>query len=267
MMEVVSTFRLLRQTNRAARFAQVTVEVEPSSGPDVEVTAKVSAEHRREADLGARWALRGLATSVKVTVTDVIVTEVDTGTGDVYEATAHGVWQALQIQHSKPYVGFSDTEMVMSWLNAMVGRRLNVVTEARHRHEGRHRPDVESLIHAWLHFDHAVPIELHGRGDELLLAKEDPYRSYDMDEYGMAKVGPASSPDVLGGFVGSTLADAAVITGPDGDSSCAGLVLRFMVGDLIIGTLADEWVLAVGSVPEAVAPSWTVRPFLRGAYR
>ncbi|GAB4101648.1 hypothetical protein GCM10028790_06660 [Micromonospora taraxaci] len=30
---------------------------------------------------------------------------------------------------------------------------------------------------------HAIPVGLHGRGDQLLFAKEDPYHSYEMDEY------------------------------------------------------------------------------------
>jgi len=44
--------------------------------------------YRREADLGARWAPRGSPSATKVTVTDVVVTEVDTSVGDVYEARA-----------------------------------------------------------------------------------------------------------------------------------------------------------------------------------
>ncbi len=140
----MTTFRLLRQTNRSSRFAQVTVEVAASSRPEVEVTATAADEHRREAELGARWALRGLPTAAKVTVTDVVITEIDTSVGDVYEATAHAVWQALRVEHRAPYVGFSDPEMVASWLTSMSGRRLDAVTEARHWHEGRRASDAES---------------------------------------------------------------------------------------------------------------------------
>lgn len=139
------------------------------------------------------------------------------------------------------------------------------MTEARHWHEGRRESDAESLLHAWLFFEHAVPIGLHGRGDQLLLAKEDPYPSYGMDEYGETRVGPAQLPDVLFGFVGDRLTDGAVIFGHDGDQVCAGLVLRFEGRDLVIGTLGDEWVLAVGSVPPAAARSWAVQPFVCGA--
>jgi hypothetical protein len=60
-------------------------------------------EHRREAELGARWALRSIAAPVKVTVTvtvtEVMIANVDTGVGDVHEATARAVWQALDFDH------------------------------------------------------------------------------------------------------------------------------------------------------------------------
>ena len=61
-----------------------------------------------------------------------------------------------------------------------------------------------SLLHAWLFFEHAQPISLHGCGDPFLLARDDPYRSYGMDEYGQTIVGPARSPDALSRFTGFT---------------------------------------------------------------
>jgi hypothetical protein len=258
----MTTFRLLRQTNRSSRFAQVTVEAAASSRSEVDVAAVAANEHRREAELGAWWALRSISAAVRVAVTDVVTTEVDTGVGDVYEATARAVWQALRVERKTPYVGFSDPELVASLLKTMIGRRLDAVTEARHWYKGRRGSDADSLLHAWLFFEYLVPIGLHGRGDQLLLAKDDPYRSYDMDEYGETRVGPAQSPDVLSGFIGARLADGAVIFGHDGDQVCAGLVLRFENGDLVIGTLGDEWVLAVGSVPAAAARNWAVQPFV-----
>ena len=264
MINIMTTFRLLRQTNRSSRFAEVTVEVAASSRTDVEVTAVAADDHRREAELGARWALHGLPPAAKVVVTDVLVTEVDTGPGDVYEATARAVWQALRVEHSAPYVGFNNPAMVVSWLSSMCGRRLDAATEARHWYEGRRGPDAESLLHAWLSFEHAAPVGLHVRGDRFLLAKEDPYRSYDMGEHGATRVGPARDPDVLSGFIGARLTDGTVIVGHDGDSVSAGLVLRFDNGDLVVGALGDEWVLAAGSVPPAAAHHWTVRPFVRG---
>ncbi|WP_330440575.1 hypothetical protein OHB44_10235 [Micromonospora sp. NBC_00821] len=51
-----------------------------------------------------------------------------------------------------------------------------------------------------------------------------------------------------------------MIVGQDVDEVCAGLVLRFEDGDLVIGTLGDEWVLAVGQVPAAAARYWAVAP-------
>ncbi|GAA1842981.1 hypothetical protein [Asanoa iriomotensis] len=227
------------------------------------MTAIAAEEHRREAELGARWALGGRP-AARVTVTDVVITEVDTGTGDVYEAAARAVWQALGVEHRAAYAGFTDPEMVASWLTNMVDRRLEAVTEARHWHEGRRGPDAESLLHAWLFFERAGPVGLHGRGDQLLLAKENPYRSYGADEYGETRVGPAQRPDVLSGFIGRRLTDAAVIVGQDGAGVCGGLMLRFENSDLVVGTLGDEWVLAVGSVPAAAAHYWTVQPSVRG---
>ncbi|WP_203829480.1 hypothetical protein [Actinoplanes palleronii] len=241
------TYRLLRQTSRSCRFAKVTVEVAPASETEVDVTATVDEDRRREAVLGARWALRDAAPA-KVTVTDVVTTEIDTGTGDVYEATARAVWEALS---AVPYVGFSDPLMVTAWLGDMVGQRLLDVTGARYRGEGP--------PHAWLHFEHAVAVGLHGRGDTLLLAKEYPYPAYDE-----TRAGPASRPDVLAGFVGGRLVDGAIILGHEGEAVCAGLVLRFDRGDLVIGSLGDEWVLAVDTAPEALSPHWTTQPFVRG---
>lgn len=257
----MTTFRLLRQSNRASRFAQVTVEVAASSRPEIEVATTVAGRYRREAELGVRWALARLPAATSVTVTDVVTTDVDTSAGDVYEAAAHAVWQALGIKHDVPYVGFSDPGIVTTWLQEMLGRRLDAVTEARHWYEQRREPDAESLLHAWMYFDHADPVCLHGRGDQFLLSKEAPYRSYDVDEHGETRVGPAQHPDVLSGFVGARLTDGAVILGHDGPTVCAGLVLRFDNGDLTIGTLGDEWVLAAGSIPASGAPYWTTQRF------
>lgn len=259
-IRAMATFRLLRQTSRSSRFAQVTVEVAASSRPEVEVRAAGTQEHRHEAELGARWALRGLPQTAKVVVTEVAVTDVDTGVGDVYEATAHAVWQALRVNRPVPYVGFSDPAMVTSWLTIVRGRRLTAVTEARHWYNGRREPDAMSLLHAWLYFENADAVQLHSHGDQLLLAKADPYPSYDMDEYGQTRVGPAQRRDQLSTFVGSRLTDAAVILGHDGPTACAGLLLRFDTADLIIGSLGDEWVFTAS--PEPAVPGWAVQPFL-----
>ncbi|GAA2628601.1 hypothetical protein [Paractinoplanes durhamensis] len=247
----MTTYRLLWQTKRSCRFAKVSVDVEPAGRTEVEVaaTATTFGDYRREAELGARWALRDAPHPVKVIVTDVVGTGTDTGVGDVYEATARAVWQALHVEHSNPYVGFGDPEMVAAWLAHVAGRRLEAVTEARFWHQGRRAPDAESLLHAWLFFEYLMPVRLHGRGDQLLLDHQDPHSSYAMDNDGETKVGPAQPPDLLASFVGERLIDGAVIENRDGRPGCAGLILRFDRGDLVIETLADEWILALGPKP------------------
>ncbi|MBQ1023980.1 hypothetical protein [Micromonospora sp. C95] len=262
----MASFRLMRQTSRSVRFAHVTVEVAAAGQAEVNVAAVVGDEFRHEAELGAWWALGSQPATVAVTVTEVVVTEVDTGVGDVYEATARAVWQSLSAKDQRWYVGFSDPRMVTAWLTDMVGRRLDQVTEARHWHAGQRGPDAESLLHAWLFFDHALPIRVHGRGDQFLLAVEDPYGSYDMGPHGQAEVSPAQHPDVLSRFIGARLTDGAVILDHQGlDSS--GLVLRFDTGDLTIATFADEWILAPGTPPTALTRHSTVGPFVRGDHR
>ena len=64
-------------------------------------------------------------------------------------------------------------------------------------------------------------------------------------------------------FVGARLTDGAVIVGHDGALVCAGLHLRFDNGDLVVGTLGDEWVLAADAEPAAVTSYWTRQPFVR----
>lgn len=260
----MGTFRLLRQTNRSARFAQATVEV--AAADQAVVTVRAAVDEPREAELGAWWALQGQPATA-VTVTEVVVTEVDTTTGDVYEATARAVWQGLNVDQQRPYVGFGDPRMVAAWLGDMVGRRLDAVTEARHWHEGHRESDAGSLLHAWWSFEHAVPVGIHGRGDQFLLAKEDPYRSHDMGSYGQVRVGPARHPDLLARFVGARLTDGAVIVGHHAETGCCGLVLRFDRDDLTIGTLGDEWILAIGAPPTALTRHGTVEPFIRGSHR
>jgi hypothetical protein len=106
-------------------------------------------------------------------VTDVVATEVDTGVGDIYEATVRAVWQALDLTPTPPYVGFSEPQLVAGWLRDRMGLRVRAVSEARHWHGGHRAPDADSLIHVWLQFERRPPVRLHGRGDELLLSIED----------------------------------------------------------------------------------------------
>ena len=139
----VTTFRLLRQTNRSSRFAQVTVEVAASSRPEVEVTATAADEHRAGSRAGRSVGSARPPHGGEGDRDRHGHHEIDTSVGDVYGATAHAVWQALRVEHRVPYVGFSDPEMVASWLTSMFGRRLDAVTEARHWHEGRRASDAE----------------------------------------------------------------------------------------------------------------------------
>ncbi|MEU8233385.1 hypothetical protein AB0C12_27715 [Actinoplanes sp. NPDC048967] len=207
----MTTFRLLRQTARSARFARVGVEVTPADTASVEVIVDVDEHHRREAELGARWALRDQP--ARVTVTEVFTTEIDTGTGDVHEATARAVVQALGDDRSVPYAGFSDQRMISAWLTSRVGLRLDAATEARR----------SSGLDAWLLLAGDLPVGLHGRGDELRLVRDDPFPSDGLGD------------GVLSGLVGERLNAGAVIPAPGGEPFCAGLVLRFGDDDLVIG--------------------------------
>ncbi|WP_433731479.1 hypothetical protein ACQP2Y_22830 [Actinoplanes sp. CA-051413] len=207
----MTTFRLLRQTGRSARFARVSVEVAPSETASVEVIVDVDEHHRREAELGARCALQDQP--ARVTVTEVFTTDMDTGTGDVHEATARAVGQALGVDRSVPYAGFGDPQMISAWLTSRIGLRLDAATEAQQ----------SSGLAAWLLLANDLPIGLHGRGDQLRLVRDDPFPSD----------GPTDG--VLSRFVGQRFNAGAVIPAPDGEPGCAGLVLRFGDDDLVIG--------------------------------
>src|SRR4051812_31743497 len=119
-MEGVTRYRVARQTARWSRFAAVTVDVVSSAQHAVDVADTVTdPAHRREAELGAWRALGALPASSaphRVTVTEIVTTEVDTGTGDIHEATTHAVWQTLALRPTPPYLGISEPELVTRWL-------------------------------------------------------------------------------------------------------------------------------------------------------
>jgi hypothetical protein len=244
---MVTTYRLAHQTSRWCRFAVVAVDVTSAPQHSVSVVAEVKNPARRaEVELGVRRAVRYLpaGSRYQVTVVDIAATDVDTGIGDLHEATAHAVWQALDITARPAYQGFSEPDLVARWLRDRIGLRVIAVTEARYWHSGRRDGDASSLIHAWLHFESGPPVQLHGCGDELYLSIGDPYPPYDMADMGEVRVGPASTPDLLAGLVGKRLANAAVIDGRSLDPQCAGLLLRTDEGDdFVIGVLCDEWIL------------------------
>lgn len=220
---------------------------------------------RQEAMCGAHDALRHVPAERgrhRVTVVDAVTTEVDTGVGDMYEATARAVQQAFSLDPS-PHFGFSDPRMVADWLRDLIGRQLVEVTEARYRNNDERDPDTAaSLIHVWLHFDHRPPTQLHGCGDDLQLSTAEPYRGYYMNQFGEVRVASAALPDLLAEAVGRQLADAAVILGPFDRPICAGLLLRFDDVDIAIGTLADEWILARGEPLAHLAASWRLQPWI-----
>jgi hypothetical protein len=234
MTAVIATSRIARQTGRWTRLATVTVDVVPAATDEVTIAPDVlrGDNLRYEAVLGAFEALHHVPAdrgSHRVAVINAVTSEVDTGAGDVYEATAQAVRTALSLDTSQP-VGFGDPRLVAGWLRDRIGRRLVEVTESRHWYQGERDPDTAaSLIHAWLHFDHRPPTQLHGCGDDLRLSIGDPYPGYDMDQYGEIRVTPASTPDLLAGVVGRRLNDAAVIVGQFGRQTCAGLLLRLDV--------------------------------------
>lgn len=259
-----ATYRLARQTARWCRFATVTVVVAPAASAEVTVspTAGGMPVERREAELGVRAALHTLGGDgrLRVVVTDIRATAVDTSVGDIHEAAARAVWQAAGGEPvRRGYPGFGDPELVAAWLRERLGLRLDGVTEARHWYDGRRGGDAASLLHAWLHFAHRPPTQLHGRGEELLLSTTDPYLSYDMAECGDVRVGPACPPDLLAAVVGERLTRAAVLV-ETATGHCSGLLLRFGGAELLVATLGDGWVLARDPARPTVEARWTSRP-------
>lgn len=103
-------FRLRRQTNRWARFAEVSVRLEPAASAGVVVRADAfrwghlaavdgagDARAVVEAREGAWYALRELPAGVRgllVEITEIALAPADTGPGDVKFAAAHAVWVA-----------------------------------------------------------------------------------------------------------------------------------------------------------------------------
>jgi hypothetical protein len=265
---MIATFRLARQTSRWRRFAAVTLDLAPAVDDAVSVAtgAHRADATRREAACGARHALRCVPAGSgghRVTVTDIVTSDIDTNVGDVYEAAARAVWQAVPVDPTPLSVGFSEPEMVADWLRDRIGLRLVGVTEARHWYRGARDPDTEvGLVHAWLHFENGPPIQLHGVGDHFELSLADPYAGYDMQEAGEVRVAAAAVPDPLAGMIGRRLTDAAVALGPFGRAICAGLLLRLDGTDVVIGTLGDEWVIRGGPPSVQLPPCWIPQPWI-----
>ncbi|GAA1227356.1 hypothetical protein GCM10009665_17350 [Kitasatospora nipponensis] len=123
--------RLIRQTSRWARFAQVTVRGAAAAEPEVllglnlfrwrdESYGHLAGTSRTddqqievEALEGAWYALMQLpeeARGVRVSVVEIVTSPVDTGPGDVKFAAAHAVWQAVGRQpRQEPWIGEDGT--------------------------------------------------------------------------------------------------------------------------------------------------------------
>ncbi|MEV0729343.1 hypothetical protein [Polymorphospora sp. NPDC050346] len=249
---MATTYRVARQTARWCRFAAVSVDVGTASRHEVVGAPDGIHPYRlREAELGAWQALRALPAGSgprQVIIRDIVASDADTNIGDIHEAAARAVWQAPDVDPRPAYAGFGDPELVDLWLRDRIGLRLTAVTEARHWYDGRRGPDADGLLHMWLHFERGAPTKLHGQGDELLLSVEEPYASYDMDEYGEVRVG-SRAPDLLAGIVGARLDAAAVVLGPGDAPVCAGLRLRLGGAEITIATYGDEWTLARSDLP------------------
>ncbi|SBT50535.1 hypothetical protein [Micromonospora auratinigra] len=142
-----------------------------------------------------------------------------------------------------------DPLAVAGLVRDLIGRRLLAVTEARYWYEGQRGGDAASLLDFWLHFEGRPTLMAHGCGEHLRLELTDPYPSYDMQEDGETRVGPAREPDLLATFVGRRLLDASLVRGYTTVPSVGGLRLRFERGDLMVASLADQWVLRHGPVP------------------
>ncbi len=249
-------YQFARQTGWSSRYARVSVTVEPSSVPGVEVQAHAYGNElwRREAELAARRASHRLSVPHHVTVTDILPTEVDTGLGDIYEATSRAVWKAGGLAYDRFDVGFSELELVERAFGGLIGRELRGVVESHYWYDDRRAGDAESLLQVWLQFG-GWPIRLSGSGETLVVSIVDAMKPVDMEECGEIRVGPAQPPDLLAEFVGRR--PTAVTTFHwHGYGDCAGLQLDFDGKPLVIGAFGDEWVLA-RSIPAHVIPHWS----------
>lgn len=131
------------------------------------------------------------------------------------------------------------------------------VTEARHRHPADDH-DGNGLLHIWLRFEYRPTVMLHGVGDRLVIAVAEPYAPYDMSAQGQVSVGPMRSSNPLATVVGARLFDGAVITTAGSPEDISGLLLRFDNGEVVIGSVGDEWVISASGVPAALAPHWRI---------
>ncbi|GAB2930247.1 hypothetical protein GCM10027280_17310 [Micromonospora polyrhachis] len=144
----------------------------------------------------------------------------------------------------------SDPVTVAALLRPLLGRRLLAATEARHWFDERPVTGISGLLHFWLHFEGMPAIMAHGCGELLMLTEEEPYPSYDMQEHGQTVVGPVHPTDLLGEVAGQRLVDVGLIQGHSTIPTVGGVLLHFERTELLIATLADEWVCQPGPIPD-----------------
>jgi hypothetical protein len=147
-------------------------------------------------------------------------------------------------------------------LRPLIGRQLVGATEARHWHDGKRDSDA-SLLHFWLHFKGAPAVMAHVHGEQLMLTQEEPYVSYDMQEHGKTRVGPAQPPDRLAGIVGGRLVNAALLDGPWSAPHIGGIWLRFEHRDLLAAAMGDEWLLSDGGTADGPSNAFTMSASMR----
>ncbi|MFG2099323.1 hypothetical protein ACGFJ5_01850 [Micromonospora echinaurantiaca] len=142
-----------------------------------------------------------------------------------------------------------DPVAIAALLRPLLGRRLLAVTEARHWYDERPVTGTTGLLHFWLHFEGVPAIMAHGCGDLLKLTEEEPYSSYDMQENGRTVVGPVQPTDLLNEVVGQCLVDVGLAQGYSTIPAVGGILLRFERNELLVATLADEWICQPGLIP------------------
>ena len=143
----------------------------------------------------------------------------------------------------------ADPAATAELLRRVVGQNLEAVTEARYWREGVRDGDAESLLHFWLHFEGNPPLMVHGVGEHLSLSFSEPYESYDMEDQGETRVGPATAPDALASLPGQRLLDAALIQRHTPMPSVGGVLMRCERLDFVVASVGDEWVLTQGAIP------------------
>lgn len=158
--------------------------------------------------------------------------------------------RALVASYAGPMIVPDDGTRTTGLLRARLGTVLESVTEDWHWYQGQ----PNALGTFWLHFAGVPVLELHGCGELLLLEESAPHSSYDMDEYGEGRVGPAREPSLLARFVGARLRDAALIWGYSTTPLVGGVLFRFDIGDLAVSSLGDEWVIALNGLPPSAVP-------------